>query len=436
MNTPTPTPPAAVRADAEQAERLLQQGQTGAAAQLYQRVLAQAPDHANALNFFAMRAYAEGQLQQAQQWIDRAVQGQPRRALIEANRALILLAQGDSVAALAALEAALALDPDFVPARLDAGHLLEMAGKPREANQHYRQALEKLPPPDRLPPALRERVERAQRALALEDRQLAELLEQRIASVRARSPESSGERFDECFDILMGRKRPKPSKPGFMHFPKLAPLTFYPREMFPWAADAEAATEQVRKELLAVMAEHDGKFMPYIQKAAAEAGPGSPWNPLNFNRDWGVFFLFNQGERVEAHCQACPATTALLERLPLVRIPARGPTAFFSRLQPQTRIPAHHGATNTRLIAHLPLIVPPDCGFRVGNDVRPWRPGELLIFDDTIEHEAWNLSDQLRVVLIFDIWNPFLSEHERDLVTAVTAAMAEFHPERLHNTDF
>ena len=65
---------------------------------------------------------------------------------------------------------------------------------------------------------------------------------------------------------------------------------------------------------------------------------------------------------------------------------------------------------NTRLICHLPLIVPPGCGFRVGNETREWEEGKLLIFDDTIEHEAWNESDQDRVVLIFDIWRPELSE--------------------------
>ena len=61
---------------------------------------------------------------------------------------------------------------------------------------------------------------------------------------------------------------------------------------------------------------------------------------------------------------------------------------------------------NTRLTCHLPLIVPPGCGFRVGNEVREWVEGKLLVFDDTIEHEAWNDSGEDRVVLIFDIGGP------------------------------
>ena len=39
------------------------------------------------------------------------------------------------------------------------------------------------------------------------------------------------------------------------------------------------------------------------------------------------------------------------------------------------------------------------------------------MFDDTIEHEAWNDSVETRVILIFDVWNPFLSEAERELVS-------------------
>jgi aspartyl/asparaginyl beta-hydroxylase (cupin superfamily) len=126
----------------------------------------------------------------------------------------------------------------------------------------------------------------------------------------------------------------------------------------------------------------------------------------------------------------------LLDALPLVRITGRGPTAFFSRLKPGTHIVPHHGATNTRLIAHLPLIVPPDCALRVGNDTRAVEAGRMMIFDDTLEHEAWNRSDQDRVVLIFDIWNPFLSATERELVTHMTQALAEFYPEPQHKTDF
>ena len=86
-------------------------------------------------------------------------------------------------------------------------------------------------------------------------------------------------------------------------------------------------------------------------------------------------------------------------------------------LRAGARIPAHRGVNNTRLTCHLPLIVPPGCGFRVGNEVREWREGEILIFDDSIEHEAWNDSAEDRVMLIFDIWRPELTEQEKRELT-------------------
>ena len=113
---------------------------------------------------------------------------------------------------------------------------------------------------------------------------------------------------------------------------------------------------------------------------------------------------------------------ALLAGAPQPDQPGRTPSAMFSLLKPNTRIPAHVGVSNARLVTHLPLIVPEGCGFRVGNETRQWVPGKAWVFDDTIEHEAWNDSDQLRVVLIFDIWHPDLSPAERAMITALTAA--------------
>ncbi len=103
------------------------------------------------------------------------------------------------------------------------------------------------------------------------------------------------------------------------------------------------------------------------------------------------------------------------------------PAAMFSVLRANTRIPPHTGVANVRLVVHLPLVVPPGCGFRVGNETREWKVGEAWVFDDTIEHEAWNDSDEDRVVLIFDIWNPRLSASERSMIAEVMSAMDRFN---------
>ncbi len=99
---------------------------------------------------------------------------------------------------------------------------------------------------------------------------------------------------------------------------------------------------------------------------------------------------------------------------------------MFSLLKPRTRIPPHTGVSNVRLVAHLPLIIPEGCGFRVGNETRQWVPGTAWVFDDTLEHEAWNDSDQLRAILIFDVWHPHLTAAERALITALSAGLNQF----------
>jgi tetratricopeptide (TPR) repeat protein len=97
------------------------------------------------------------------------------------------------------------------------------------------------------------------------------------------------------------------------------------------------------------------------------------------------------------------------------------------KLAPGTRIPPHNVLMNTRLICHLPLIVPPDCGaLRVGNEERPWVEGEMLIFDDSMEHEAWNNSDQERVILLFEIWRPEITRQEREILTTMLIAVKEY----------
>jgi aspartyl/asparaginyl beta-hydroxylase (cupin superfamily) len=112
----------------------------------------------------------------------------------------------------------------------------------------------------------------------------------------------------------------------------------------------------------------------------------------------------------------------LITQLDQPDVPGASPNAMFSLLAPRTRIPPHTGVANTRLVCHLPLIVPAECGFRCGATDIEWHVGKAFVFDDTIEHEAWNDSDELRVVLIVDLWAPSLSAGEREAVAAVIGA--------------
>ena len=96
-------------------------------------------------------------------------------------------------------------------------------------------------------------------------------------------------------------------------------------------------------------------------------------------------------------------------------------------LAPGTHLLPHHGITNTRLVMHLPLIVPADCALNVIDaGEHHWREGELVMFDDTFAHEAWNRSPHTRVILLMDCWNPHLATEERQALRQIIEAISDF----------
>ena len=218
---------------------------------------------------------------------------------------------------------------------------------------------------------------------------------------------------------MAGRAQVYFQEPTGYFFPELPQRQFYEREEFDWAPAVEAATDAIREEILSYIAAQGEGFRPYI--LSRTDAPRLDANPLLDNADWSALFLAENGEISDEVVARCPATWAAVQEAPLPFVSGMGPTAMFSLLRPGARINPHTGVFNTRLTCHLPLIVPPGCGFRVGNQVREWEIGKLLVFDDTVEHEAWNSGGDDRIVLIFDIWRPELSERERREVSALLA---------------
>ena len=207
------------------------------------------------------------------------------------------------------------------------------------------------------------------------------------------------------------------SKPTHYHYPGLTEREFHPRRYLPWLIEVEAATDAIRAEMQAALASQRAELVPYLQYEEHEAL--AQWRDLNRNPDWTALHLIRMGEEVSANARLCPQTMDLLKRLPQPQIPGASPNAMFSLLAPHTAIPPHVGVSNTRLVCHLPLVVPAGCWFRVGAETRTWNEGEAFVFDDTIEHEASNPSEQLRVVFIFDLWHPDLSSPEQAGIAAV-----------------
>ena len=317
-------------------------------------------------------------------------------------------AEDDAAGEEAAVDGLLALEPKAVRGNIMKGDCRTRAGDDRGALSFYEVALT-LAADQQIPDSLAPDLQRAEAAVARwRDRIDAD--RETVLTARGHPPETRSPRFQQSIDILAGRKRIYAQEPTGYYFPGLPQIQYYDTAGFDWVPGIEAATGAILDELNGLLAGRMEGFRPYIH--ADPNRPRTSGRQLRDSPDWSVNFLVENGVRDEAVIAACPRTWDALHRAPLLDT-ANAPTAMFSLLRGGARITAHTGMFNTRLICHLPLIVPPGCGFRVGNEVREWEVGKLIIFDDTIEHEAWNDSDRDRVVLIFDIWRPELSAQER-----------------------
>lgn len=365
----------------------------------------------------ADRAAAGGDRRSARRLLERVTEAEPGRLEPWLKLAAMCRADGDLDAALAAVSGALRIDPLGFMALLLKASLLEAAGRIEEAAESYGHALAQRP--EQIPPHLTAPLERAERLhaayVARVERGVAAIAE----GFASRLDERERRRVERFGSNIARRTRPYHSEPSHFYYPGLVAREFHDPEDFPWLAELEAAAETILGEFEALMATQRAELVPYIQYA--EDLPLRQWKALNWNKDWTAVHLVKDGAVVEANARHCPATLALLDRTGQPRIPGRSPNAMFSLLAPRTRIPPHNGVANTRLVCHLPLIVPEHCWFRVGAETRAWEQGKAFVFDDTIEHEAANDGDRLRVVLIFDLWHPGLSPAERDTVAAIMA---------------
>jgi aspartate beta-hydroxylase len=292
------------------------------------------------------------------------------------------------------------------------------AGDARSASSFYLMAIRSAPSSG-VPRELAGELDRARRTC---ERYAAEYRDYLLQSLAAKGFEAgrSSPRFAESVDIVLGQKRIFLQQPKYYYFPGLPQIQFYERGGFPWLDRVEAATADIRAELEEILREPEA-FAPYVQGHANR--PRKDEMGMLNNPAWSAFYLWKNGEVVAENAARCPRTMQALADAPLAHVPNRSPSVLFSLLRPGAHIPPHNGLVNTRLICHLPVIVPGRCRFRVGNETRDWVEGKAWAFDDTMEHEAWNGSDRTRVILLFDIWRPELSPEERSLVVSLFEAI-------------
>ena len=372
------------------------------------------PNHPVALNLLGMESLDRDDPVEAAVHFAAAANADPKAVALWLNLAKAHRLKGDDAAERAALDSALATDQRNLNAHIRLAQLHERRGEMGDATMRWsgvaQMASEHLAPPQDLQAIF----DHAREFIADRRRLLDVAMTTGLSSDLASATERDRRRVTAAMDVMMGRRSVYYNQCFGMHYPFLPADEFFDRDHFPWLAGLEAETPRIRAEVQMLLASEDAGLSPYVTMP-----PGTPtniWSDLNNNNAWSALHLWKEGERIDGACARAPITAGIVEKLPLAGVPGRAPTVFFSILQAGKHIPPHTGVTNTRTIIHLPLIVPDGCKFRCGGETRDWREGEAFAFDDTIEHEAWNPSDQDRAVLILDCWNPHLSQHEREMI--------------------
>jgi hypothetical protein len=296
------------------------------------------------------------------------------------------------------------------------------SGEGKTAMVFYQAALKLAQTGRSVDPETLERLRNAQAFIQNRAREFNDSLELALAAAHPRQRDAAI-RLKHSLEMLRGEREIYQQHPSAFYYPYLDQRQFFEREEFDWASSVEAAAPQIKQELLAALNE-GADFKPYIEKNPDR--PYRDFHGLNEDPSWTALYLWKHGKPVEDNARRFPAAMAALENVPLTQFHNRTPDVLFSRLEPGAHIPPHTGILNCRLICHLPLIVPPGCWLRVGNETRQWEEGKLLIFDDSMEHEARNPTGNLRIILLFDIWRPELSPEERAGISGIFDAIDQF----------
>ena len=381
-------------------------------------------DEATRANQAALQAMTAGNMPAARATLEGAVARHRGDLRLWLNLAVVRRSLRDVDGAFEALRKALAIDNRNFPALLMQASLLDKLGRTKEAATAYGIALVQAPPDAELDAPTRRAVERAREVHASHVGELGRHVRDHLGAARDALTGAQQKRLESFIDTTLRTRKRYRQEPMEYWYPGLPDIEFYERDEFPWLAEFEAATPGVQRELARILVEDEAGFSPYIHYDDHQ--PLDQWRELNKSPRWSAFHFYDKGREIAGRCARAPETMAAIRRLPQAVVDLRSPTAMFSVLEPKTRIPPHTGIANFRLVVHLPLVLPAHCGFRVGGETREWRMGEAWVFDDTIEHEAWNDSGETRIILICDVWSPRLSPEEREAIRAVIAATDAF----------
>ena len=346
------------------------------------------------------------------------------------NQAKQLRHAGDFTRAEAQIRAAIALMPGAPILHLEHGQIFEQQNNIDAATRAYYRAVMKARakglwlddasvPPQVLPQVLH--------AMAFVEKHRDNVLHTLLDPLYSQFGKAELQRVTQALNIYLGLDQSRPAsslqRPLFLYVPGLTETPFVDAKRFDWIAAALDARSAIAAEAHAVFANQRG-VEPFLQ-----ANPGANLSAYlaGDHPKWEAHFFYRHGKPHQEHLRASPVTASLLTKMPLVRIAEHAPEICFSALTPGSHILPHTGVSNLRLVAHLPLILPERCVLKVAGIERAWKLDEVLVFDDTFEHEAWNHSDQTRIILLMDAWHPDLTVPEQQAFTALVEGIGVFN---------
>ena len=384
------------------------------------------PQEINALATAAMSSLQVGQFADAVQRFERIISSGGANRDIWLGLAIARHSQGALDEMIDALDQVLAEDPTNLRALLMKGDAIWESGRHTDAATLYNYVRKLVPDPNMVEGTARQMVARVFERLETHNSSIRAHLDSYFQSQQPPTTTSYEKaRFERAKALLFGDHQRYTQQPRSFFYPELPDREWYEPTDYDWTQKLIAAEDQIRREFEALR-ERASAFTPYIH--AAGNVPVDRNNPLLDNEDWSAVHLQKNGVIDSDIAGLMPSVFEALEGAPLEAIDQRGPTILVSRLAPGARIPPHTGYLNTRLTCHLPIIIPDGCGLRVGNETRNWRSGEMLMFNDSIDHEAWNDSGEERFVLIFFVWRPELSQADRSMVKSLIEGIDAYQP--------
>ncbi|CAN5320653.1 hypothetical protein BH11PSE9_BH11PSE9_19950 [soil metagenome] len=406
----------------ERARWLEQAGQVLQAELLYVAIVDDAPGHLPATHRLAQLAMNRGDFARATKLLRGAQQVHPSNSEIAIDLAVVQLEAEEPDQARNTLESTLARNPKFATGWLllaqvrdalgDGGGALRACFEAVTCAQRAGLWLDENTTPPGLTDAVLSAIERVRAGQR-------ELFFGAYQSIRQEFGATALGRVDRALAGYLREWDAKPAnshqRPKFFFFPGLPEDPYHDPYLQPWARELQSAFPLIRDEALKVSSE-DSALPSFVNLK-----PGDRMNNYvdgaGVEPSWEAFFFYRHGERYDANHARCPYTSSILDSIDLCRIAEQAPEICFSVLRPGSHIKPHYGVTNTRLVMHLPLIVPGDCALNlIGEGEHHWKEAKLVMFDDTFEHEAWNRSASTRVVLLMDCWNPHLTPPERSAV--------------------